>query len=535
MTKLYAAITKVDPDQRIVEGYASTEALDSQGERVSRSAIEGALADYMKFGNIREMHQPSAVGKTQTATMDEKGLKISVKVVDDNAWKKVKEGVYNGFSIGGNATHKVDETIEALDLTEISLVDRPACPEALITLWKAAGTNPMTTKAKTKADISKALQTVSKTAVQKSAGLCNAAQLASTLESLNWVVTDAEWADQYQNDDSPVPDMLRLAYAQLAEAYKAMAAEAADHSVQEQAKQAGVVELAAKAKLKKGEGEEEEEEAAAKTDEEVEAEAAAAEATEQAKEEEAAQTEEQKAEEAAAAAPAREYSDDDKLALKAVYRMMKESGVLETLKAEEDAAAAEAAPAEEADTTKSDEVTDEEAEKARKAEEAAAVQDEEAEAAKKKSDEEQDTEKAEGAVVSEDEEAEKARKAEGAEEEEAEEVAEKMAKAMGLGKSDAAILKAAGFSSAKQAIGALAKANSTIATLTKAVETFKAMPAMTKGVLRVVDRSGAVTEVTPADMIAKGAKPVDVLAKVLSGELDTGSVAKYAGFQHGQE
>jgi regulator of replication initiation timing len=77
------------------------------------------------------------VGVAKSVEMDDKGTFISAHVVDDNAWSKVKAGVYKGFSIGGKAIEKVDNVINALRLTEISLVDRPANPEALITLWKA--------------------------------------------------------------------------------------------------------------------------------------------------------------------------------------------------------------------------------------------------------------------------------------------------------------------------------------------------------------------------------------------------------------
>ena len=137
MKHFYAEICKVDDEQRMVYGYASTEALDVQGEIVTKQAMAAALQDYMRFANIREMHQPSAVGVAKSVEMDDKGTFISAHVVDDNAWSKVKAGVYKGFSIGGKAIEKVDNVINALRLTEISLVDRPANPEALITLWKA--------------------------------------------------------------------------------------------------------------------------------------------------------------------------------------------------------------------------------------------------------------------------------------------------------------------------------------------------------------------------------------------------------------
>ena len=135
-------VSKADDDERTIEGYASTEALDSQGEIVKREAMERALPDWLKFGNIREMHQPSAVGVAMTAEHDDKGLKLRAKIVDPLAWEKVKAGVYKGFSIGGRVTNrdKVNKSIiTGLHLTEISLVDRPANPEALFDVWKADG------------------------------------------------------------------------------------------------------------------------------------------------------------------------------------------------------------------------------------------------------------------------------------------------------------------------------------------------------------------------------------------------------------
>jgi hypothetical protein len=141
--KLYAEISKVDDEQRMVYGVASTEALDVQGEVVTKEAMADAMDDYMKFANIREMHQPSAVGVAKSFEIDGDGrTHISVHVVDDSAWAKVKAGVYKGFSIGGKAISKVEGVIKSLRLSEISLVDRPANPEALITVWKADGVDP---------------------------------------------------------------------------------------------------------------------------------------------------------------------------------------------------------------------------------------------------------------------------------------------------------------------------------------------------------------------------------------------------------
>jgi phage head maturation protease len=136
--QIYAEFTKRNDDEHIVEGWASSEALDSQGEVVKLEAIEKALPDYMKYANVRQMHQWSAVGKAVHASIDtaKKGLHLVAKIVDKEAWEKVKEGVYNGFSIGGRILKRVDNIIEELTLNEISLVDRPANPEAVFTMVK---------------------------------------------------------------------------------------------------------------------------------------------------------------------------------------------------------------------------------------------------------------------------------------------------------------------------------------------------------------------------------------------------------------
>jgi HK97 family phage prohead protease len=156
---VFLPLEKVDREQRLVYGYASTEARDSQGEIVTRAAIEAALPAYMEYANIREMHQLSAVGVVKSAGLDDKGLLLEAKVVDDAAWEKVREGVYKGLSIGGRVTKRDalnKSIITGVDLTEISLVDRPANPEALIAAYKAAGAADVADKIEKAALIEKA-------------------------------------------------------------------------------------------------------------------------------------------------------------------------------------------------------------------------------------------------------------------------------------------------------------------------------------------------------------------------------------------
>ncbi len=140
--RFYAPIAKVDAEQHMVWGYASTEAEDDQGEIITRDALAAALGDYLKFANIREMHQMSAVGIAEEAGIDDKGLYVGARIVDPAAWDKVTSGVYKGFSVGGRVKARSPSdrsVITALSLTEISLVDRPANPEAVFDCWKAEG------------------------------------------------------------------------------------------------------------------------------------------------------------------------------------------------------------------------------------------------------------------------------------------------------------------------------------------------------------------------------------------------------------
>jgi hypothetical protein len=143
--RFYWPIAKLDHEQRMVWGYASTEAEDEQGEVIRRDALAAALADYMRFANIREMHQPSAVGIAEEAAIDERGLYLGARIVDAEAWDKVVAGVYKGFSIGGRVTARDPadrKVITGLSLTEISVVDRPANPEAVFDCWKRAAGPP---------------------------------------------------------------------------------------------------------------------------------------------------------------------------------------------------------------------------------------------------------------------------------------------------------------------------------------------------------------------------------------------------------
>ena len=203
LKKLYGEIAKVedqDDGTIIVEGYASAETVDADGETITADAMKAALPDYMKFANIREMHQPKAAGVALSATTEEDGrTKLSAHIVDEQAVKKVKAGVYKGFSIGGRVTDRdaVNKTvITGLKLSEISLVDRPANPDAVITCYKGEDIEPQSDDEELPSDD-----------VQK--GMYAIADFADTLADLRWFVQGVTDEADFEQDNSPLPQKLK--------------------------------------------------------------------------------------------------------------------------------------------------------------------------------------------------------------------------------------------------------------------------------------------------------------------------------------
>ena len=144
--RLSMPLTKVDKEKRIVSGFASLDNLDKQDDIVTTEASMEAFAKFR--GNIREMHQPSAVGKMVSFKEEKyfdpeskkfyKGVYVSTYISKgaQDAWEKVLDGTYTGFSIGGRMNkwddaydEKADKQIRIIkeyDLIELSLVDSPA-------------------------------------------------------------------------------------------------------------------------------------------------------------------------------------------------------------------------------------------------------------------------------------------------------------------------------------------------------------------------------------------------------------------------
>ena len=144
--RLSMPLTKVDKERRVVSGFASLDNIDKQDDIVTAEASMDAFAKFR--GNIREMHQPLAVGKMVSFKADKyfdpeskkfySGVFVSAYVSKgaQDTWEKVLDGTLTGFSIGGRMNkwddgfdEKSDKAIRIIkqyDLIELSLVDSPA-------------------------------------------------------------------------------------------------------------------------------------------------------------------------------------------------------------------------------------------------------------------------------------------------------------------------------------------------------------------------------------------------------------------------
>jgi hypothetical protein len=160
--RLSMPIGKVDVERRMVSGFATLDNIDKQGDIVTTESSINAFKNFR--GNLREMHQPSAVGKIVSFKEDRyfdpntkkfySGVYVSAYVSKgaQDAWEKVLDGTYTGFSIGGNIktwddayNEEMDKSIRVIkeyDLFELSLVDSPANQFAnIVSIEKQDGHN----------------------------------------------------------------------------------------------------------------------------------------------------------------------------------------------------------------------------------------------------------------------------------------------------------------------------------------------------------------------------------------------------------
>lgn len=154
---LFIPITKIDAERREVWGWGAVEERDNSDEIMDYNSSKPLWMEWSQkaqkrsggksLGNLRAMHQPIAAGKLIDLRPDDnkKGFFVGARIVDDNEWKKVQQGVYTGFSVGGSYQRRWMDynqpgvTRYTAKPSEISIVDSPCIPSATFEVIKADG------------------------------------------------------------------------------------------------------------------------------------------------------------------------------------------------------------------------------------------------------------------------------------------------------------------------------------------------------------------------------------------------------------
>jgi len=204
-----------------VWGVASSEEKDSDGEIIKSEAIKGALPEYFKYGTgaLNEMHRKdSAAGVVNSVDIDpiSKQSYIEALVVDTEAVKKVKTGVYKGFSIEGSVK-KRNETdksiIDEIYLSKIALVDRPSNPISVFEMFKAE-------KIETQKE-SELIKEGKRGTVDIEKDMYSINEFGQALKNMSYVLMDAN----YSMSDSKLPKKIKKWIEEGAMLYKAFSDE----------------------------------------------------------------------------------------------------------------------------------------------------------------------------------------------------------------------------------------------------------------------------------------------------------------------
>ena len=146
-TNVYAGIIKMDKNSDgtlTVYGKATDDSLDIDQQICDAAWLDKAMPEwFMTGGNIREQHSNIAAGVAEEYERKGDGHYISALIVDPVSVKKVENRVLKGFSIGIKSPRVVRDTkavngrIVDGQIVEVSLVDRPANPNAKLVLAKS--------------------------------------------------------------------------------------------------------------------------------------------------------------------------------------------------------------------------------------------------------------------------------------------------------------------------------------------------------------------------------------------------------------
>lgn len=165
----YATILKSEKQEDgtlKVYGKATDDSVDIDQQICDETWLQEAMPQWFQTGgNIREQHSNIAAGVATDYELKSDGHYITANVVDPVSVKKVEAGVLKGFSIGIRGPRVIRDNkaangrIVGGQIVEVSLVDRPANPNAKLMLAKAAENGELMAVSQTPspADIARAI------------------------------------------------------------------------------------------------------------------------------------------------------------------------------------------------------------------------------------------------------------------------------------------------------------------------------------------------------------------------------------------
>ena len=136
-------------DSIMIEGYASTNDVDRQGDIVPASVWTAGMENYLKNPVILAYHEHcEPIGRMVEHRIDEKGLWIKARIsaAAEDVFNLVKDGVLTAFSIGFRIVDAEYNSaaelfvVKELELHEISVVSVPANQNTIFSLSKAFNT-----------------------------------------------------------------------------------------------------------------------------------------------------------------------------------------------------------------------------------------------------------------------------------------------------------------------------------------------------------------------------------------------------------
>jgi hypothetical protein len=299
-------LAKVDEAKQEVAGCFTAEVVDSDDEIADFDFQSGQIKKWSdgiyeqtkaagqepSYGNVRYQHSMQPAGKVLGFDRDEAAKTIggNTYIDDPTAWRQAQKGILTGFSFGGRYLWRKCNTCShemplasgenycasckkqvivryGAEISELSIVDRPAVPVANILHIKASGARvmepvskeptPEEIKAKRDAFIASDLKSMRDKLSEKAKskgitvekGMWEVGAFAQMLEQLSWLRYQALAERDYEDDGSTVPDDLTENLENLIETFLAMAEEEATE-LQAAVKAAGKVTTMAEPKDK---------------------------------------------------------------------------------------------------------------------------------------------------------------------------------------------------------------------------------------------------------------------------------------------